>query len=278
MDFNSIDWNAMWGEASGRGHWRDGMSQKELWDKRADTFDKSVNRGKAGGERDKDDYISRMLDRIEIQPGWTVLDIGSGPGMLAIPLAEKGASITALDISPRMLERLRDNAAEKDLGGVTCINAPWQEALARVPPHDVVVASRSFMAGDMKHALECVANIAKRAAYLTFPVVHLPFDFEVYQVIGRGEKKHAPYIYIANMLYQMGIHADVEILYSKVKVRFSSIEEAVSSLQWRTDPFTQEELAAIRAYLGPKFADAAGGIFTHEGFSRWALISWKNRT
>ncbi len=277
MDFTEIDWNAMWQEACGRGHWRDGTSQKELWDKRADSFDKSINRVKDGAQRDKEDYISKMLERIEVQPGWTVLDIGSGPGTLTLPLAERGARVTALDISPKMLERLQHNAARKNLENVTCINAPWQEALAGIGEYDVVAASRSLMAGDMKYALERISDIAVRAAYLTFPVVHLPFDWEIYGVIGRGRKKHAPYIYIANMLYQMGIHADVEILYSKVKVTFSNIEDAINSLQWRTDPFTSGELDAIRAYLGPKFAAAEGSVYTHEGYSRWALISWKNR-
>lgn len=277
MDFNSIDWNAMWQEETGRGHWKDNMSQRELWDKRAHSFDKSVNPVKQTKKRDKEDYISKMLDRIDVQPGWTVLDIGSGPGTLSLPLMEMGAQVTALDISPKMLERLRHNAAEKNLENLSCINGPWQEKLADVPRHDVVVASRSLMAGDMRYALECIAALAERAAYLTFPVVHLPFDWEVYRAIGRGQKKHAPYIYIANMLYQMGIHADVEIIYSRVRVRFTSIEDVVSSLQWRTDPFTPEELDALRAYLEPEFAAAPDSVLTHEGFSRWALISWKNR-
>lgn len=267
----------MWQEASGRGHWRDSMSRRELWDKRADSFEKSVNPVSDGEARDTEDYISKMLKRIEVQPGWRVLDIGCGPGILSVPLAQKGARITALDISPRMLERLRLNARSRHLDNIVCVNAPWQEALAGIGEHDVVVASRSLMDGDMKYAMEKIAGIAVRAAYLTFPIVHLPFDWEIYGVIGRGRKKHTPYIYIVNMLYEMGIHADVEILDSKVKVTFSGIEEAIESLQWRTDPFIPAELDMIRTYLEPKFAAAGGSVFTHEGYSRWALISWKNQ-
>jgi predicted TPR repeat methyltransferase len=278
MDFNSIDWNAMWQEESGRSHWKDNMSSKALWDKRADKFDKRINCLKDGEPRDKDDYISKMLDRIEVKPGWTVLDIGCGPGTLAIPLAKKAKSVTGLDISTEMLKRLKINAEEGGLDNIKYLNASWQDAFTnrQVVRHDIVVASRSLMSGDMKEALSNITAIAGQATYLTFPIVHLPFDWEVYKAIGREKKKHPPYIYILNMLFQMGINANVEILYSKLKVQFPSVEEAMDDLQWRTDPFTPDEKARLREFLESKFAEQKGSpVFTHEGKSQWALIWWR---
>jgi 2-polyprenyl-3-methyl-5-hydroxy-6-metoxy-1,4-benzoquinol methylase len=144
IDFNTIDWNALWQEETKQSHWENTMAQKELWDKRADGFDKRINRVKDGEGRDKDDYISKMLDRIEVKPGWTVLDIGSGPGTLAIPLAQKAKSITALDISSEMLKRLKMNAEKIGLNNILYLNSSWQDAFIarRVGSHDVVVASR----------------------------------------------------------------------------------------------------------------------------------------
>jgi hypothetical protein len=132
------------------------------------------------------------------------------------------------------------------------------------------------MSGDMKAALINIIAITGRAAYLTFPVVHLPLDFEVYAGIGRGKKKHPPYIYILNMLYQMGINANAEVLYSRVNVQFPSIEEAVEDLQWRTDPFTPDEKVKLKKFIEEKFSAQKGSpVFTHEGKSQWALIWWK---
>ena len=278
MDFNTIDWNTMWKEESKRSHWNSNISQKELWDKRADKFDKRVNRVKNDEPRDKDDYISKMLDRIEVKPGWTVLDIGCGPGTLAIPLAQKAGSVTVLDISSEMLKRLRANADKSGLSNIRYLNSAWQDAFAegRVDSYDVVVASRSLMSGDMKEAISKIAAITGRVAYLTFPIVHLPFDWEVYKAIGREKKKHPPYIYILNMLFQMGIHANVEILYSRVKVQFSNVKEALDDLQWRTDPFSPNEKGKLREFLEMKFAEQKGSpVFTHEGKSTWALIWWR---
>ena len=180
--------------------------QKDLWDKRADKFDKRINRVKDGEPRDKDDYISKMLDRIEVKPGWTVLDIGCGPGTLAIPLAQKAKSVTALDISSEMLKRLKINAEKSGLNNIQYLNSSWQDAFAngQVGSHDVVVASRSLMSGDMKEALSHIIAITGQAAYLTFPIVHLPFDWEVYKAIGREKKKHPPYIYILQYAFSDG--------------------------------------------------------------------------
>jgi predicted TPR repeat methyltransferase len=276
MDFNTIDWNTMWQEESGRSHW-DKASSKELWDKRADSFDKRINRVKEGEPRDKDDYISKMLDRIQVKPDWTVLDIGCGPGTLAIPLAQQAKIVTALDISTEMLKHLKTNAAKSKLNNIVYVNASWQDAFenSTVGRHDVVVASRSLMSGDMHDALVKITAIAEKAAYITFPIVHLPLDFEVYKAIGRSNKKHPPYIFILNMLYQMGINANVEVLYSKVKVQFPDVEEAIKDLQWRTDPFTPEENTKVRKYLAKALARQPNdNTLTHEGKSQWALIWW----
>ncbi len=275
MDFNKIDWQAMWEQEERHSHWSN-SSAKELWDKRADSFTKRINRVKDGEPRDKDDYISKMLDHIEVKPEWTVLDIGCGPGTLSIPLAQKAKSITALDISTEMLKNLKRNAETIGLNNVLYIESSWQDAFAnkQVKKHDIVVASRSMMSGDMKGALSYIVTITGQAAYLTFPVVHLPLDWEAYQAIGRLNKKHAPYIYILNMLYQMGVKANLEILYSKVKVQFPSIEEAISDMQWRTETFTPDDKKKLAEFLHKKFAGQEAP-YTHEGKSQWALIWWR---
>ncbi|MFA5308932.1 MAG: methyltransferase domain-containing protein [Dehalococcoidales bacterium] len=280
MDFNNIDWNEMWQEESGRSHFKDQMATKELWDRRADSFTKRINRVREGEPRDKDDYISKMIDHIEVKPEWTVLDIGCGPGTLAIPLAQQAKSVTGLDISTEMIKNLMANAGKAGLDNIQPLNVSWQDAFTggRLEQHDVVVASRSMMAGNMKEGLASIINIARQAFYITFPVIHLPFDWEVYRVIGREKKKHPPYIYILNMLFQMGVNANLEILYSKVKVQFPSVEEAMHDLQWRTDPFTPEEQTKLRTFLEKIFAEQKDSLpFTHEGKSQWALVWWRKQ-
>ena len=49
--------------------------------------------------------VQLLLDRVE--PGEKVLEISTGPGLRAVPLAEKGAQVTGFDVSPVAVERAR---------------------------------------------------------------------------------------------------------------------------------------------------------------------------
>ena len=74
----------------------------------------------------------------------------------------------------------------------------------------------------------------------------------------------------------MGIQANLEILNSKIRVKFSSVAEAMDDLQWRTTPFSDTEKEKMKKYLEIKFAEQKDSpVFRHEGFSKWALIWWK---
>ncbi len=48
--------------------------------------------------------------------GSRALDVATGPGRFAIELARSGADVTAVDISPAMVERARANAAREGVG------------------------------------------------------------------------------------------------------------------------------------------------------------------
>jgi 2-polyprenyl-3-methyl-5-hydroxy-6-metoxy-1,4-benzoquinol methylase len=164
MDFNSIDWNALWLAESASSVWNK-TSQKELWNKRADSFSRRINRVTSGQDKlDKDDYIYKMLERVEVKPGWSLLDIGCGPGTICLPLASKAGSVTALDISSEMLKNLRATAQANNLNNIRYINSSWQEAGEDnlVEEHDVVVASRSMMQGDMRQAMSLIIKCARR--------------------------------------------------------------------------------------------------------------------
>lgn len=59
--------------------------------------------------------------------GSRILDIGCGPGTFALPLAEQGAVVTALDISGNMLGRLKTEARRREISGVKTIRASWKD-------------------------------------------------------------------------------------------------------------------------------------------------------
>jgi SAM-dependent methyltransferase len=86
----------------------------------------------------------RLVEACAIAPGAEVLDVGAGTGNASIPAAQRGASVTASDLTPELLEagRQRAEGAGVSLG--------WVEADAERLPFpdasfDVVMSSIGVM-------------------------------------------------------------------------------------------------------------------------------------
>ena len=56
-----------------------------------------------------------IVERAQVGPGVSVLDVATGSGNVAIPAAAAGASVTGLDLTPRLLEVARARAADAGL-------------------------------------------------------------------------------------------------------------------------------------------------------------------
>jgi ubiquinone/menaquinone biosynthesis C-methylase UbiE len=64
---------------------------------------------------------SKTLDRVGIQLGERVLDVGSGPGRLAVRAAQRvgpEGEVVALDIQPKMLARLEKKARSNSVSNI----------------------------------------------------------------------------------------------------------------------------------------------------------------
>lgn len=86
---------------------------RAYWDADAPTYDRSATHAvKTKAERAA---WTALLLRWLPDPPAHVLDVGAGTGFLAIQLARLGFEVTALDLSPAMLERLSAKAAAEDL-------------------------------------------------------------------------------------------------------------------------------------------------------------------
>ena len=75
-------------------------------------------------DRDAEEQPDRVVRELGIQPGSTVADLGAGVGYftwrLAGAVGETG-KVIAVDIQPGMLERLKQNLAERDIHNVDAV-------------------------------------------------------------------------------------------------------------------------------------------------------------
>ena len=77
----------------------------------------------------------RLLDLAGVQPGSRVLDLACGTGDIAFEAAARGARVTGLDITPRMIELARLKIPKNDIG------SRFTQNVKRLP--------MSFLVGDM---------------------------------------------------------------------------------------------------------------------------------
>lgn len=67
-----------------------------------------------------------IIEHLEIEPGMTVVDVGCGPGRLAIPAAKQVGPlgrVVAMDIQQGMLSRTQQKAGVADLGNIEYLQA-----------------------------------------------------------------------------------------------------------------------------------------------------------
>lgn len=86
---------------------------RRYWDVDATTYD--AWRGHGAWSLGERAAWAAALERFLPAPPARVLDVGAGSGFLSLEAARQGHTVTALDISAAMLDRLRGAAAREDL-------------------------------------------------------------------------------------------------------------------------------------------------------------------
>ena len=81
-----------------------------------------------------------LLDAVGLRAGDAVLDVATGPGTVARVAAERGASVTACDFSPAML----DMARSKSPGSITYVESPAAPLAVDDDSFDVAVCQHGM--------------------------------------------------------------------------------------------------------------------------------------
>jgi SAM-dependent methyltransferase len=105
------------------------MRQEEIWDAEA-----AGRYDTPGAGMFAPDVLGPTVDRLsELANGGRALEFAVGTGRVAVPLAERGVSVTGIELSPPMLEQLRTKADETAIpviaGSMTEAVAPGEFTL-----------------------------------------------------------------------------------------------------------------------------------------------------
>ncbi|MCK5195795.1 MAG: class I SAM-dependent methyltransferase [Desulfobulbaceae bacterium] len=267
MQYSDIDWNSVWQESRRKKSWK--KKQSSDWDKRASSFaQRNINSG----------YVDSFLALMQPQKDWSVLDIGCGPGTLALPLASRVKSVTAIDFSQAMLLELQSRAEQQGLANIYPLQASWTDDWhsLSVNRHDVAISSRSLSVQDLQAALKKLNDYASRKVFIADKVGAGPFDPDLFEALGRPFDGGPDYIITVNLLYQMGIHPKIDYIELEQSKIFPSRKEAIESIRWMLDSLTAEEEKRLAGYVDERLCETEEGLWLFQRRTpvKWAFISW----
>ncbi|OPX80528.1 MAG: Mg-protoporphyrin IX methyl transferase [Methanosaeta sp. PtaB.Bin039] len=266
-----IDWNSVWKLAllaSRDGRLENGYEKEEA----AERYDRSEIARQDG---------ERRAAALEVEPSWSVLDIGAGPGTLALPLSRRARQVTAVEPSSAMVKRLEKHIAEAGISNIRILPKRWEDLSdEEVGEHDLVIASYSLSFLDMQEALLKMDRLAKRQVIL-FWFAGVPswekIRAELYpRIYGREHVCHPMSDVLYNLLYSLGIYASVKVLEGTEFPRtYESMDDGVSEMRRALGLGTQEHDETIRAYLERR-GRRDGERVVLEDDTVYVRISWRN--
>lgn len=259
-NFEDIDFNKLYVKQKEKSTFK--AKVKESWDKKAPSMNEKVH---------KSIYNEQFLNLLNLDGISTLLDVGCGVGNLSLRLASKLSQVYSLDYSAKMLEILEQNAKEQNILNIKTINKSWYDLWDEVPNADLVIASRSMEVKDMKEALIKLNDKANKKVALSYKVGGSFVSNEILEVLKRNIIKKPDYIYLVNILYSMGIRANVNFVQSEGRgTIYNSKEKFIESVSWSIGDLSAKEINSLENYYDN--LDTSKRI--NEEFVYWAIISW----
>ena len=230
------DWNEIWKQR------QELHESSKISDDPSHDWNRKENaeRYDANARSEYDERVKTTIATLDINRNSRVLDIGSGPGTLAIPIAPLVKEITAVEPGAGMVEIFKNNAEKQGIRNITFVQKLWEDVdLSHdlASPYDVVIASLSLTMHDIREAL-LKMNAASSGSVHLFWFVDMPFWERMYADLWEplhGSPYHSgPKVdCLFGVLYQMGIYADVSMLPLKKEYRFGSRDEMLGFFRKR---------------------------------------------
>ncbi|GEM_PF-1708104 len=262
-----IDWNSVWDEQmiiTDRSRLNDGA----FWDRMA----KEPSSG--GFPEEMTDF---QLSCIGIEGHESVLEIGPGKGRLTIELAKRAGSVTAVDPSAAMTEELSRSLEDAGISNVRLIVSSLEEMdSAQVGRHDVVVASYSLFMMDMRRRLEQMTRSAANRI-----CIFVPADLRVPDELQRtlwgtdADIQIPDHVVLFNLLWQMGLKADVAVQSFNVRKEYADLRSAVDEhMRFHNAP--ERSRPALERYLSSMLREEDGALVLLSERST-AMLRWRVR-
>lgn len=229
--------------------------------------------------RENPERIELVLARLPITKASRILDIGAGPGTLAIPFAERAGFVTAVEPSPGMAEVMKEQARKANLSNLTILQKRWEDVDPETDlteRYDIIIASYSLGMPDISAAIDKMQMVSNGQIWLfwfagtTSWEQHLKY---LWPEIHNEPYEHGPKTDVLfNVLYQKGIYPNMTVHEMNHLKKYPSIEQAVSEMKKQIG-CSDEHDTLIRSYLADRLI-IDGDSFIENGKTIRVCIWW----
>ncbi|MBR4447450.1 class I SAM-dependent methyltransferase [Methanobrevibacter sp.] len=260
---NDVDWASFWAE-------RLAGKVNKNWDDAAPGFYKRTK---------NEDYQTALFDKLILDETDTVLDVGCGEGSVTIPIAKRVKKVIGIDSSPKMLEYLEKRAEDNKISNIETILKPIEEiAYDDIGDVDVVVCSRSLNGIiPIEEVLSELNKIANKYVFITiFGPENKKLEKDFDKRLGIQTEDFPDYDYFFNILFNMGIYANIERFDLKNYKIYDSIENAMNNGKFRLDLYSDSQKEELVKYLDEVLVkDENGKLFNEKDKADWIMVWWK---
>jgi SAM-dependent methyltransferase len=279
MENNDIDWNLEWKLRMEKNEAQKGAGCPSYWDTRESALKFYESSFENDGER-----VNWIVDNIPHSSNSRILDVGAGPGTIAVPLAARAAEVTAVEPSSAMAGVLREKIAENRIENIRVVEKLWEEVEQESdlnPPYDTVFASFSLGMHDLWSAVEKMNSVCRgRVVLFHFAGDNSwePMMRELWPVMHGEEYSQGPKANIIfNLLYSKGIYPDVVSAPNRYRLDFKSVDDAVREFSKRFNAKTEEHYEILNNYFSENLEQSPEtGEYFMDMSSRKMCISWES--
>lgn len=220
--------------------------------------------------------IIRLLERLGARfRGARVLDIGTGTGNYALPLAARAAAVTGVDLSPAMLSRFRAEARRRRIRNARAVRADWSSVPAArfAGRFDIALASMTMAVHTRSDLLKMEKAAPARAFSGWDRVRKNPFLARVYAHHGLRYKAPPGAPEVLAALKKLGRRPRVLRISDGWTWQGTPGEAELEISAGLLAAGREPDLPWLRSLLQKK---ARGGLVRHATRVRKALIYWEN--
>ena len=216
----------------------------DFWERRASGFHRSTKDTVA-----QDPFFIRLREIVSSRS--SVLDVGAGTGRFSLSLAPLVDHIIAVEPSAAMLNFLRQDATAKELTNISFVQSTWQEASDNLQADIVICSHVVYPIRDIGPFLLKLQSASLQACYIYARATHIDaLTADLWRHFHHDDRCMPPgYIHVLDVLYEMGIYANVDVVTAASSLRYPSLDVAVTEMTEQLilpdDEKTRIELRAL---------------------------------